>query len=319
MTPDNGARLDAAEKVFFQRELESIDARVYEVKFPLLKGRTLVPKILDVSEVDNEYTYRMFEATGAAKVIANGADDLPSVNVSGTEVTSRIKPLGVKYSYDLFEIRAAAAKGKPLSDLMAMAARRAIEEQIDSLIASGSTLHSMTGFVNSTAVDRTTFVPVTKSANGGTTWLDSGAPNATAQEMIADVNTIVAQVWNALKEAQGLGSQLTVALPAAEYAYLASTSVGDNADKTALSFLLSNNPFLASIEPWHKLTAAGASSANRMICYLKDPQVLGALIPMEFSPQPVQQIGLRFEVNNVARCGGTVIRYPVAMAYGDGI
>lgn len=310
-------RLDAAENLFFQRELEAIDSRVYDTKFPLLKGKTLVPKVSDVGETDNEYTYRQYTTSGSAKIIANMADDLPSVNAKGEEFTSRIKPLGAKYSYDIFEIKAAAAKGKPLSDLLAMAARRAIEEEIDDLIALGSTKHAMAGFINNSAVDSTTYVVGAKT--GADTWLDAGAPHATGAEMVADVNKLVAQVWNQLKQAQGLGSKLMVVLPAEEYAYLAATPMGDNADKTALNFLLSNNPFLEGIEPWHKLDGAGLGGANRMICYMRDPQVLGCLVPMEYSPQGPQLNGLRYEVPVVARCGGTVIRYPIAMAYGDGI
>lgn len=311
-------RLDSNETLFFRRELESIDTRSYDVKFPLLKGRTLVPKVSDVSEVDNEYTYRQMKTTGKAKIIADSVDDLPSVGVEGREFTSRIKIIGAKYGYNLFEIKAAAAKGKPLSDLLARAARRAIEEQIDDLIAFGSAEHAMSGFLNSTAVDKDTFVPSTKAATG-TTWLDSGAPNATAAEMVGDVNALVAQLWNQLKEAEGIGGKVTVAIPAAEYAYLAAQAMGDNADKTALRFLTENNPFLEEIIPWHKLAGAGDSELNRMVAFIRDPQVLGALIPMEYSPQPAQQIGLKFDVPVVARCGGTVIRYPMAIIYGDGI
>lgn len=311
-------RLDSNETLFFKRELESIDNRNYDIKFPLLKARMLLPKVTDVGETDNEYTYRQFKTTGKAKIIADSVDDLPSVGVEGREYTSRIKIVGAKFSYNLFEIKAAAAKGKPLSDLLARGARRAIEEEIDTLLAFGSSEHAMVGFLNNTAVDKDTFVPSTKAATG-TTWLDSGAPNATAAEMVGDVNVLVAQLWNQLKEAEGIGGKITVAVPAAEYAYLAAQAMGDNADKTALRFLTENNPFLEEIVPWHKLAGVGDGGANRMVAFIRDPQVVGALIPMEYSPQPAQQFGLKFDVPVVARCGGTVIRYPMAIAYGDGI
>lgn len=314
--PDD--RLDASESIFFNRELESIDSRIYNVEFQLLKGRLLLPKVSDVGESDREYTYRQYETFGKAKIIANSADDLPVGDVTGREFTARIKPLGMKYCYDLFEIRAAAAKGKPLDELKARSVRRGVEELIDDLLATGDSLHGMTGMINHASVDSTTFVASTKNA-GGTTWLSSGAPNATGPEVVADVNRLVNQVWAALKEAQALGGKLTVVLPAPEYAYAASLPMGDNADRTALKYLRENNEFIEAIVPWHKLTAAGLSTANRMVCYRKDPMVLGALIPMEFSPQAPQQKGLVFERNCVASCGGAIVRYPIAMAYGDGI
>ena len=313
------ARLDDNQSIFLENELRSVDQRIYDMKFALLKGRTLIPKIADVSEVDNEYTYQMYETAGSAKIIANAADDLPSVNVSAQEYTARIKPLGTSFSYSLFDIKAAAQKGKPLSDMLARAARRAIEEEIDELIAFGSTLHSMTGFANHASVDDSTFVAGDKAASANDTWLDAGAPNATGPEMVADINNFVAQGWNALKEAEGIGDKISIVLPAAEYAYLAATPMGDNADKTALKFVLDNNPFLESITPWHKLSGAGAGGANRMIRYVKDPMVVGCLIPMEYSPQMIQIDGLTYKVPVVARCGGSVIRYTVAVGYGDGI
>lgn len=319
MDPRDTSRLDAAENLFFQRQLEAIDARAYQMQFPMLKGKMLVPKILGVGEYQNEYTYRFFETKGGAKVIANRGDDLPVVDATGAEFTSRIKLLGNKYCYGLQEIRAANATGTPLSDMMAMASRRGLEELIDELIANGSVLHQMSGFINNAAVDSTTFAPVDKAASAFDTWLNGGAPNATGPEMVADVNNIVNQVWAALKEAQGLSGKLTVVLPPAEYAQLNSTPMGDNADKTALSYLTSQNSFLAGVESWHKLTGAGLGGANRMICYMRDPTVLGSLVPLEWQPQPAQQKGLDYEVNCIARCGGTVIRYPVAVAYGDGI
>ena len=314
------ARLDDNQSIFLETQLRSVDSKIYDMKFALLKGRFLIPKIMDISEVDNEYTYQMYETAGSAMIIANAADDLPSVNVSARDYTSRVKPLGTSFSYNMFDIKAAAQKGKPLSDLLARAARRAIEEQIDELIAFGSTDHNMTGFVNHSSVEDSEFVPVVKAAGGGDdTWLKNGAPNATGLEMVADVNNFVAQGWNALKEAEGLGDKISLVLPAAEYAYFAATPMGDNADKTALKFVLENNPFLESITPWHKLAGVGAGNANRMVRYIKDPMILGCLIPMEYSPQMVQIDGLNYKIPVVARCGGTVIRYPVAVGYGDGI
>ncbi len=302
-------RLDASESVFFNREMEAIDSRFYNTVFQMLKGRSFLPRIADVGEYDRTYTYRQFTTSGKAAVISNPADDLPRVNATGNEFTSRIKPLGISYGYDLFEIRAAAAGGKPLDQLLIDGARQGMEETIDDLLAFGSTLHGFEGFANHSAIDESTYSPV----NG--TWV---ASSRTGAQMVADVNKLVSQVWNALKEAAALAGPLNIVLPAPEYAYLVNTPMGDNADKSAYDYLV-KSPFIAGIEPWHKLTGAGDSATNRMIAYRKDPLVLGALIPQEFTPQPFQQRGLLFSRDVTASCGGAVVRYPVACAYGDGI
>lgn len=311
-------RLDASESIFFERELASIDTRMFEVKFPILKGRYLVPRIDGVGETDDTYLYRQYESFGKADFVAPGATDLPKVQTKGEEFSARIKPIAASYGYDLMEIRRAAAVGRPLNDMLARAAMRAHEEKIDALIAFGSAADGMKGFANHASVDKDTFVPGAKAA-GGTTWLDAGAPNATAAEMVLDVNAFVALLWGRLKEAEGLGGKLTIVIPAAEFAYLATAPMGDNADKTAYKYLVDNNPFIAEIVPWHKLDGAGDGGLNRMIAYVKDPMVLGSLIPMEYSPQPYQQKGLYFEVPTLTSCGGTVFRYPICAMYGDGI
>lgn len=316
---ENQIRLDASESVFFSRELEAIDARMYDVKFPMLKGRQLLPPVAGVGEADDSYTYRMFETLGQARIVDDSATDLDVVQAKGTETTARIKEIATSYGYSIMDIKRAAALSRPLDDMLARAARRATEEAIDTLLAFGSAEHNMMGFVNNSEVEDSDWSPGNKAAGGADTWLDSGAPHATGAEMVADVNAFVSKRWGVLKEAEGLGGKMVIVLPADEFAYLATTPMGDNADKTALRYLLDNNPFLEAIEPWHKLSGAGDSGKNRMIGYIRDPQVLGSLIPMEYSPQPAQQVGLRYKIPVLARCGGCVIRYPVAVGYGDGI
>jgi hypothetical protein len=309
-------RLDASETMFFRDQLRSIDSRVYKVELPLLKGRMLLPPVSGISPNARSYSYRMVETFGKAKIIADGTNDLPKVTATGSEFTSLIKELGVSYDFGFFEIRAAAEAGVGLPDEKARAARTAIEEAIDNLIAFGDAAHNMVGFANHASVS--TVTPTTKAA-GGTTWLSSGNPNATAREMVADVNLLVNTIWSALKEAQGLPDRVTVVLPSLEYAHLATAPMGDNADKTALSYLVSNNQRLAEVVPWHKLDGAGVGPSNRAIGYVKDPVVVGSVIPMEYTPRPAQERGLAFEVPAVARCGGAVVRYAAAIRYMDNI
>lgn len=304
----NETRLDANETIFFERELESIDSQTYDIKFPLLKGKNLVPPVSNVSATDETYTYRQYRTAGKAKIIANSADDLPSVNVAGKEFRSGIKPLGDSYSYDIFEIKAAAANGKPLDPLLARAARQAIEELIDDLIAFGNVAHDMQGFVNNAAV--------TVSTAAANNWV--GSTPATGLDMVNDVNALLTSLWTQLKEVEGIGGKFVIAMPAGEYARFASEPVGTDVNKTALRFILDNSPFIEEIVPWHKLTGAGAGgNTNRMVAYVRDPMVLGRLVPQEYSPQAPQQIGLRFTIPVVARCGGSLFRYPVAALYKD--
>ncbi len=307
------ARLDATESVWFQRQLEAIDAQVYREKFPALKARSLVPTQGGIPDWARVYTWRELTHYGDAEFIANLADDLPRADASGTENTKMIKAVGSSYGYDFFELKAMAAQGISLTTEKALAARRAIETKIDTILAAGASAYGLEGLLNLTGA--ATFTPGTKAA-GGKTWGTVAAPNATANEIVEDLMGIAAARVEATKEAF---NRFVIILPIAQYNLASQMPMGANAALTPLKFARENSPFIEDIVPWYKATGAGAASTDRMVCYARTPEVLSGIVPMEFTPMAPQQKGLEFVVNNVATCGGVVVRYPVAVAYGDGI
>jgi hypothetical protein len=303
----NDLRMDAPDTLFFQREREAIDSRLYEVKLPLLKARELLPTVSDIAETDKAYTYRMVKTQGKAKIIADKTTDMPMVNAQATEHTVPIEDLALGYQYSVMEVKAAAALRRPLDDTYARAARRGIAEQIDDMLATTRPGRTF-GFIDHPEVDDT--------FNGFAAAWDN---TTDGDEMVAQMNSFVNGFWDSLKDAPFGNGQVTLVMPAPKYSLLASTPMGDNADKTALTYLLSNNPYLERVVPWHRLTGAGDSSADRAIVYIRDPEVLGAIVPREFTPLPFQQVGLQLVNPVIAACGGIALRYPVAVRYGDGL
>ena len=92
---DNGVKekLDAITpnaSVFFARELESIESRLYDFKKRELKYRELIPVSNRDSAGAETITYRMFDKVGMAQIIANWSDDLPRADVFGKEFTPLI-------------------------------------------------------------------------------------------------------------------------------------------------------------------------------------------------------------------------------------
>lgn len=317
MAFDPNARLDAAESIWFKRELEAIDQRLYETIYPEHKARTLIPTQDGVAEHERVYTYRLFDKVGKARVIGNSADDLPSVSMSGTETSVNIKQLGASYGWDIFEIKAAAATGRPLDRMLADAARFAVDALLDEMLAlgteDGAAVHGLTGLLNHASVDAT-YALSTKSG-GGTTWA-----NGTPDEIASDVTGLMSFVKGRLKDAGGADfSRFTILVPIEQYNLIAQRRMGDGSDTTILRWLLANSPFLESIESWHRCDGAGAGATDRMVCYPRSPLVVTGLVPMEFTSLPPQERNLRFVINCVASCGGAIVRYPIAMAYADGI
>jgi hypothetical protein len=305
-------RLDAAESAWFQRELEYIDRTVYETIFPDNKARELIPTQQGVPDWAKVYTWRMFEKFGRAKIAANMADDIPRADVTGREESKIIKVIPSSYGWDIFEIKASRANGTKLDALKAMAARLAIETGVDEVLALGSANDNLDGLLTLTG---TTPYTLADKAAGGKTWAV-----ATSDEIAADLFGAVTTIKNAMKNAGGPGfSNFTVVLPVAQHAMISQRRMGDGSDKTILRFVIDNSPFITEIEPWHHCSGAGAMGTDRMVVYPKTPLVLAGIVPMEYTTLTPEQRNLEYVVNAMSTTGGVVVRYPVAIAYGDGL
>ena len=98
-------RLDAQESVFFARELEHILMTIVEVDYRELKARTLIPVNTETPSGSTSITARVFDRVGMAKIIANGSEDLPRIDILGTEVTIKVKTIGDSFGYTVQDIK----------------------------------------------------------------------------------------------------------------------------------------------------------------------------------------------------------------------
>lgn len=306
-----GQRLDARETAILARQLEYVKTRTYDIKYPAFGARRFLPVSNEVPNGAESITYRQWDQYGMAKVVANAADDLPLVDVVAREFTSRIKSLGDAYQYSIQDLRAAAQSGQPLDVMRAGAARRAIESAIDEVAAFGLPEAGMAGFLNNTNV------PIVAPDTGG--WAAAIAADAIVgpREVLADLNKLVNSIITATKNVH---QPDTLLLDTASFALLASTPVGDNAERTILRVFLETNPYIRNVDQWHKLdTADTAGTGPRIVAYARNPEVMELEIPQEFEQFPPQARNLAFLVPCHARIGGVVIRYPLAIAYMDGV
>lgn len=302
--------LDAAESAFFERELEHIYARTYDVRYPNLRAREFISVSNEAGAGALTVTYRQFDQFGQAKVISNNAKDLPRVDVAGREFPRPVREVGDAYAWNLKELRSAMMAGRPLSDRRASTARRAIEELLDSIACFGSPDHGIAdGFLNNAAITPET---------AGDSWADyvtAGTTNLIVAEVSAAIQRIV-------EATNGIFRPTTVLVPETQHALIATTPFGDNSDKTILDFMLANfaRAFPGfSIEPWYRLATAGAAGVSRMVTYARSPEVVQQEICNEFEQLPVQEQGLEYVVNCWASTAGTQITYPGAVDYVDGI
>lgn len=302
-------RLDADTSIFFARQLEYVQARVYDYEYPALKAFELIPVSYDAPAGAEYITATQLQSVGRARVINSYADDLPEAGVMGLQIVNPVKSIGASYRYSHQEIRAAQFANVALSTRLAEAARRAIDQKINDMALIGDPSVGMTGFLNNPGVPTVT-VPA-DGVGASTLWV-----NKTSEQILRDLNLIVNQI---VVNSNGVEMPDTLLLPIEQYTLIASTPRSPNSDTTILAYFLLNNPFITRVEWLAQLSGAGAGGADIMVAYERSINKLQMEIPLPFTQYPPQERNLEFVVPCEARFGGVTVFYPLSMVVGEGI
>jgi hypothetical protein len=299
------ARLDAADIVFFRRQLESIDQRVYSHKYPKYKARMLVPTQQGVDPNARVYTYRMYDQQGKARPIGNASDDAPRSNASGEEVSQRIQQMANSYEYDIWEIQAAAKSGVPLDEMRALGCRRGMEELTDEYLSLGNTNLKLTGLLNISGTS-------TGTSAGAWGTLSSADPDA----ILADLNTLANTGVEATDEAF---NKFVLCMPLPKYNLAANLKLNNVSGETVLSFFKKTNTYVEDVVPWYRTekNQGGDSTHDRLIAFPRDVECVAALVPQELQFLTPEQRNFSYVINAHASCGGVVCRFPKAITYMD--
>jgi len=293
-------RMDEA-GLFLERQLEYIRPQVFEVAYADIKYPTILPVTSEAGPGAQTFTYRVMDATGEFKLIADAADDLPRADISQVEKSINIRSFGGSFGYTVQELRAAQMANIALEQRRASAVRRAYEEKVEEVAMFGESSVGLQGFFNNATVD---VVAADK-------WFtDSGT---TAQEMLDLLNYGVTAIINGsnMKEQPD-----TILMAWEDYNTISTRRNSDSSDVTVMEYFLRTNPYIRNIEPINQLDAdKSILSKNRMVFYKRDPQKVQLHIPQPLELFPPQQRGLEFIVPAHARVGGVALYYPKSVLY----
>lgn len=306
-------RNDAKYTAALDFQLEQLKTQTYDIKYPELKGRTLVPVDTSVDPGAETVAYFQWDEFGMADIISNYADDLGMVDALVEKFFTPVHSLGKAYQYSIQDLRRAAMAGNQLDVRRARACRRAIERKIDDLAAIGDGPAKLYGLLTHPNV------PVLTAASDGTgtTWVQGRALPKAPNLIQKDMHTCITTIWSTTFEVH---QPNTVILSTQEYGYISQTPVSDVNQTTILKAFLANNPYISNMDFWYKLDKANAAGTGpRMLVYQRDPEILELVIPQDFEQFPPQARNLSFVVPCHARFGGVVIYYPLALIYMDGI
>lgn len=287
--------------LFLSRELETILSRSFETQYADIKYSQVLPISTEVASGSDSYTYRIFDAQGQMKMIADKGSDLPRADVLRKEVTLPVRSLGASFAYTIQETRAAAqVPGMQLEQRRANAVRRAYEEKVQDVAFFGDAPSGMTGLFNSSNVDK--IVP--------NKWFDT----ATTDEMLEILNEAATRIVNGSNQKE---TPNTLLVPYdSVYRIISTTARSTTSDTTVMEFFLRTNPFIRSIEPINELSASkSVLSKDTIIAYDRSPEKLQLHIPQTLEFLPPVRTGLEFTVASHARIGGTAIYYPKSVLY----
>ena len=309
-------RLDAGETIFLNRELESKLAQSRDVKHRVL--RILKENILPINtELDNAtrtFTYDVWDAYGYAKIVTGyRAGDIPSVDVSRTEVTGKIFPVMAKMTYDFQEIREAAKANVPLSTKRRDAVIKAIDTKLDRIAWFGDADHNLVGLAQYPGVTSAT-IP-NDGTGTTTTW-----STKTVDQILRDVYNGIAAIKDPTNDIE---SPDTLLLPSKIFTALGTRMVNtaNSGNITILSLLKTvlADLGITTILGLNELNTASSSGGTRAILFKNDKMNLEYFLPVTMEFFSPKEDGLAYDVPAQARTGGVKVYYPLSVAYMDGI
>jgi len=301
--------LDADESIFFERELQKVKSRTYDIKYPELKARGLIPTDFSAGPGAESIKYEQYSQVGMAKLIANYADDLPRADVGAKEFISPVKSEGASYGWNVQEIRSARMAGKSLTSRKASAARRAQLSLENNIAFFGDAECGLPGLLTNPNINSVT---IPNDGSGSTTdWA-----NKTADQIIRDINLMFRTVHAVSK---GVEIADTLLLPLTQFNLIFDTPRSTQSDMSVGKWVLENSPHLKAIDWLNELEGTGAGNTDQILVYKRDPEKLTLEIPQDFEQFPVQERNLEMVVPTHARIGGVLIYYPLSLALGTGI
>jgi hypothetical protein len=301
--------LDANADIFFQRQLEEIDKRLFETKYGALEALQLV-QAKPLHPGAESYTWRRYDSRGQAKIMSNYATASPRANVNGVEETSKVKSVRAHYGYNVQEIRAASMTGVPLDPMNAMAARRMVDETLNTIGLLGDAEFNLIGLFNQPNAQ--TYTVPTDGTGSSAEWADK-----TSDQILRDLFGLLEQVYTTTKEIER-PKRILMPYPHLRFIQQKKLSSAGDGTLSVFEYFKAKVPDV-EVRGALYLDTAGAGSTARMMAYDPNPMNQEWLVPIPFETFETERVGLEYKTECHARVGGVVCRYPLSMIYGDGI
>lgn len=309
---------------FYVNQLENLDKRLYEPLTSVSYGRDI--KMRSGITMSNESTSFIRSAFGGVGSLANPSQGagpgvggnmpwispetsaIPGVSVNGEKIVTPLRLLAREVSFTSVELERSQLTAQPIDTQKIDALNNIYQMNTDQMVYIGSSDVGATGLLNNASV---TVNPVV-----GGIWTA-----ATADVILAQVNTLLEQTWEASAFAV---CPTELRLPAAQFSYIASQKVSTAGNVSILEFLKLNSIALSingkplNIQPIKWLKGRGVAAVDRMVAYSNEEMyVRFPMVPIRRETAYYQ--GIRFTAPYVWAFGEVEFVYPETVQYADGI
>lgn len=307
------------QSLFFNRALEFLTAKAYEVEYEILPFRNVFDVINEGGPGIKEIVSEVYDYFAKAQQINMAGKDIPMVAGGGKEIRYPVVGWAIGASWTLQELQAFVAaqrngRGRYSPEqIRQQAAIRGLEEALNDQVFFGTPETNIYGVINHPLVPNG---PVAVGASGYTTW-----ESKTADEILADINGLADMIWSYSKMRERPNKLL---LSPKCWSLLKNRRIGIAGASwcSILTYIVQNSQYFTSeedIQPINELAGAGYDGTDKMVAYCKNPDKVCVEIPQEAESLPVQQNLFSYVMLWYAYSAGAVVRYPRSMGYAEGL
>jgi hypothetical protein len=299
---ETGNREDARLAAVAERELEYLRGATFDILYPELKWTRLIPVDTTAPPGVESIVYEQWDDAGEAKIIANGADDLPLADAAKDKFVNRVVVVGAAYKVTQEDLLRSQMSGVPIENRRQRAAVNAIGRRLDVIAALGEPTAGLKGLLTH---DQVPVIAATGSWDG-----------LTPSQVIADLHRLEDTIWSTTNELQ---MPDTLVLPTAKMQLIRRGYFSVDNQQTILQRFLQNAAFIKNVESWHRASTAGAGGTARAMAYKRDPAMLQIAFPVPLRQLPPQPRNLALLNPMFSKIGGVEFYYPKSALYMDGI
>lgn len=313
MNAQQQINLDANQTAYFKRHLEYVLPETKDIVYAGFTALNTFGIRLGVPRTATTMTYYQYDKRALAKITAEYATDIPTVEVNGKAFTSNIRKLEAKRLYTLEEVWEAsdfAGQGIDLLEKKALATREAIAQEHNRLFWVGNSTYGVVGVLSNASIPNAQVV-----ADG--TGSSSLWANKTGVQILRDLNGAVTDIISAT---QGVESQANLLVISPQrYRVMATAKVDTDNTRSVLEQFQIDSPSITTIIQAPELVGAFQGGTEGFLIGRTESRYIELVAPIVYEELAPQATDTFFQVNTYGRNGGAVVYYPLAFTKKYGI